>query len=86
MTTINDPEAVLEGLSRRYANWDIHISATGRWWAMTRERTIAVDTDMRGHVDADSAGDLEDLLIVQERLRGRHPALPSTDQPIRDTA
>lgn len=65
-----DPAAA-DGLRLRYPNWDIHQSGVGRWWAMTRDRSITPGDGMRAYMDADTVDALDDLLAEQERLRGR---------------
>lgn len=67
-----DPNQAAD-VQRRYPEWDIRRSGTGRWWAIARERVLLRGTGVRAVLDADDLGDLDDLLAEQQRLRGRQP-------------
>lgn len=67
------PETTLAELEERFPRWTIWISGVGRWWATDRgDITLAQRAaGCESTIEADSADDLWDELVRQERLRGR---------------
>ncbi|MFI7642045.1 hypothetical protein [Nonomuraea sp. NPDC049400] len=67
-----DPTTAVEMLTSRYPHWIFWLSDIGRVWATSRDERVPAEC--RIAVDADTADELEHLVIDQERLRGRTPA------------
>jgi hypothetical protein len=67
------PEVTLAELEARFPRWTISLPGMGRWWAIDKD-SPSLEQQKAGcviTVEADSADELWDALLIQERLRGR---------------